>query len=50
MGLSSSEAIDAAARASFHGKLTFEQALVTDVCASLLYVVLSHTQESIFIV
>jgi hypothetical protein len=42
-GLPSSEAIDAAAKASVCGELTFDQAVVTDVCAPLIYVVLSHT-------
>ena len=42
-GLPSSGAADAAAKASVCGELTFEQAVVTDVCAPLIYVVLSHT-------
>jgi len=42
-GLPSSEAIDAAALASVSGELTFDQAVVTDICATLIYVVLSHT-------
>jgi hypothetical protein len=42
-GLPSSEAIDAAAKASVSGELTFDQAVVTDICATLIYVVLSHT-------
>lgn len=52
-GLPSSGAADAAAKASVCGELTFEQAVVTDVCAPLIYVVsysYIHTQESIVIV
>jgi len=51
-GLPSSEAIDADAKASVCGEMTFDQAVVTDVCAPLIYVVLSrtHTQESIVVV
>jgi hypothetical protein len=41
-GLSSSEAIDAAAKTSVCGELTFDQAVVTNVCAPLIYVVFSH--------
>jgi hypothetical protein len=47
-GLPSIEAIDAAAKASVCGELTFEQAIVTDICAHLIYVVLSHTHILIF--
>lgn len=51
-GLPSSEAIDAAAKTSVCGELTLDQAVVTDVCASLIYVVFSHThtQESTVVV
>lgn len=51
-GLPSSDAIDVAAKASVYGEFTYEQAVVTDVCAPLIYVVLSHThtQESIVVV
>jgi len=41
-GLPSSESIGAAAKASVGGELTFDQAVVTDICAPLIYVVLSH--------
>lgn len=49
-GLPNSEAIDAAAKASVCGELTFEQAVVADVFAPLIYVVLSHTQDTIIVV
>jgi hypothetical protein len=42
-GLPSSEAIDAGAKGSVFGELTFEKTVVTDVCAPPVYVVLSHT-------
>jgi hypothetical protein len=42
-GLPSSEAIVAGAKGSVFGELTFEQTVVTDVCAPPVYVVLSDT-------